>query len=50
MNAEEWQELRSMVEDSFWVMRVIGKCDCGRESTNPIDSSEFSNSRVSSVT
>lgn len=26
MTAEEWQELRSMVEDSFWVMRVIGMC------------------------
>lgn len=29
MNAEEWQELRSMVEDSFWVMRVIGMCNVG---------------------
>ncbi|KAJ9104390.1 hypothetical protein QFC20_004526 [Naganishia adeliensis] len=24
MNAAEWEELRSMVEDSFWVTRVIG--------------------------
>lgn len=24
MNAEEWQELRAQVDDSFWVMRIIG--------------------------
>lgn len=24
MTREEWQELRSQVDDSFWVMRVIG--------------------------
>lgn len=25
MTKEEWQELRAQVDDSFWVMRVIGK-------------------------
>jgi hypothetical protein len=25
MSPEEWQELRSQVDDSFWVMRVIGR-------------------------
>lgn len=24
MTPDEWQELRSQVDDSFWVMRVIG--------------------------
>lgn len=24
MTKEEWKELRSQVDDSFWVMRVIG--------------------------
>ena len=24
MNTEEWQELRAQVDDSFWVMRIIG--------------------------
>lgn len=24
MTPDEWQELRSKVDDSFWVMRVIG--------------------------
>jgi hypothetical protein len=24
MTSEEWKELRSKVDDSFWVMRVIG--------------------------
>ena len=24
MDAEEWQELRAQVDDSFWVMRIIG--------------------------
>jgi hypothetical membrane protein len=24
MNAEEWDELRAQVDDSFWVMRIIG--------------------------
>ena len=24
MTADEWEELRSQVDDSFWVMRVIG--------------------------
>ena len=24
MTREEWQELRSQVDDSFWVMRIIG--------------------------
>lgn len=26
MNEGEWDELRRMVQDSFWVMRVIGEC------------------------
>ena len=25
MTPEEWAELRSKVDDSFWVMRIIGK-------------------------
>lgn len=25
MTKEEWGELRSQVDDSFWVMRVIGE-------------------------
>ena len=25
MTKEEWKELRSQVDDSFWVMRVIGR-------------------------
>ena len=25
MTKEEWRELRSQVDDSFWVMRVIGE-------------------------
>jgi len=25
MTKEEWRELRNQVDDSFWVMRVIGK-------------------------
>lgn len=24
MTPDEWQELRSQVDDSFWVMRIIG--------------------------
>ena len=24
LTSEEWQDLRSQVDDSFWVMRVIG--------------------------
>lgn len=24
MNSEEWYELRAQVDDSFWVMRIIG--------------------------
>ena len=24
MTPDEWQELRSKVDDSFWVMRIIG--------------------------
>lgn len=24
LTSEEWQELRSQVDDSFWVMRIIG--------------------------
>lgn len=24
MDAEEWHELRAQVDDSFWVMRIIG--------------------------
>jgi hypothetical protein len=29
MSQEEWKELRSQVDDSFWVMRVIGApVDC----------------------
>jgi hypothetical protein len=27
MTKEEWKELRAQVDDSFWVMRVIGKSD-----------------------
>lgn len=27
MNAAEWEELRSMAEESFWVTRVIGMCN-----------------------
>jgi len=26
MTSEEWQDLRTQVDDSFWVMRVIGIC------------------------
>jgi hypothetical protein len=26
MSHDEWQELRNQVDDSFWVMRVIGMC------------------------
>jgi len=26
MTSEEWQDLRAKVDDSFWVMRVIGIC------------------------
>lgn len=25
LTTEEWQDLRSQVDDSFWVMRVIGQ-------------------------
>jgi hypothetical protein len=25
MTTEEWMELRAQVDDSFWVMRLIGK-------------------------
>jgi isopenicillin N synthase-like dioxygenase len=25
MSDEEWQELRGLIDNSFWVMRVIGK-------------------------
>lgn len=25
MNDDEWKQLSSMVEDTFWVMRVIGE-------------------------
>ena len=28
MTAEEWESLRSKVNDSFWVMRVIGALCC----------------------
>lgn len=31
MTKEEWKELRAQVDDSFWVMRVIGLLS---ESTN----------------
>lgn len=24
MDEEEWQELRAQVDDSFWIMRIIG--------------------------
>ena len=26
MTTEEWLDLQSKVDDSFWVMRVIGEC------------------------
>jgi hypothetical protein len=26
MTSEEWRDLRAQVDDSFWVMRVIGIC------------------------
>lgn len=29
MTKREWEELRSQVDDSFWVMRVIGECFFG---------------------
>jgi len=25
MTTEEWMELRAQVDDSFWVMRIIGE-------------------------
>lgn len=36
MTKEEWKELRSQVDDSFWVMRVIG------ESSDTLSSDSFS--------
>ena len=40
MSPEEWQELRKQVDDSFWVMRVIGtpfveRPQLGRYSARP---------------
>jgi hypothetical protein len=26
MNPDEWESLKALIEDSFWVMRVIGPC------------------------
>jgi hypothetical protein len=34
MSSEEWAELRSQVDDSFWVMRIIGMYTC----SVPLDS------------
>lgn len=30
MTPDEWQQLRGQVDDSFWVMRIIGLPLCGR--------------------
>ena len=32
MDAEEWQELRAQVDDSFWVLRIIGLSSMTSES------------------
>ena len=34
MTKEEWKELRSQVDDSFWVMRVIGESSDTLSSTH----------------
>ena len=26
MRDDEWRELKGLVDESFWVMRVIGRC------------------------
>lgn len=28
MTSEEWEDLKSQVDDSFWVMRIIGQSQC----------------------
>jgi hypothetical protein len=28
MTKDEWEELKTQVDDSFWVMRIIGKSFC----------------------
>lgn len=30
MTPEEWAELKAQVDDSFWVMRIIGGSNCYR--------------------
>lgn len=37
MHAEEWNELRAQVDDSFWVMRIIGSFPNLAGRNDPID-------------
>lgn len=38
MTPEEWTELKSKVDDSFWVMRIIGSSACMRIMVDSIGS------------